>query len=371
MPSPDPISIAALEVEPLSIPLREPFVIATGRIDATRAVLVRATLADGQGRRATGLGEAAALPPVTREDQPELLAEISAAAEVLRGAAVGGDIAATIARALPESRVARAGVEAAILDARARLAGVPLFDLLGGRGVEATELATDITLPISDPARMSTNARAHRASGFRTFKVKVGRDWRADIAALRAVAAAVPDATFRLDANAGFAAREALALLDAAVADGLAIECFEQPCGADDLAGMAAVAARSPAPVVADESFRGADDLDRIVSARAAEAVNLKLGKLGGLTAALTLGHRARALGLRLMAGAMVETRVGLLAMAHVVTALGGVDWVDLDTSFLLADDPFDGGWTCDGPRIRLAADPGLGVTVGPAAKRA
>jgi L-alanine-DL-glutamate epimerase-like enolase superfamily enzyme len=64
------------------------------------------------------------------------------------------------------------------------------------------------------------------------------------------------------------------------------------------------------------------------------------------------------------MAGAMVETRVGLLAMAHVVAALGGVDWVDLDTAFLLADDPFDGGWRFDGPRLSLASDPGLGVSV-------
>ena len=60
----------------------------------------------------------------------------------------------------------------------------------------------------------------------------------------------------------------------------------------------------------------------------------------------------------------MVETRVGLLAMAHVVAALGGVDWVDLDTAFLLADDPFDGGWRFDGPRLSLTSDPGLGVSV-------
>ena len=361
------LSIAAIDVEPLSIPLREPFVIATGRIDATRAALVRATLVDGQGRRATGLGEAAALPPVTREDQPELLAEIAAAAPALRDA---GDRATWTTSPAPsrarcrDSRVARAGVEAAILDAWARLTGLPLYAALGGTG--ATELVTDITLPISDPERMAAGARAHRSAGFTCFKVKVGRDWRADLASLRAVAAAVPDARFRLDANAGFAARDALALLDAALADGLTIECFEQPCAAGDLAGMAEVAARSAVPVVADESFRGADDLDRILAARAAQAVNLKLGKLGGPLAALDLGRRARAAGLRLMAGAMVETRVGLLAMAHVVAALGGVDWVDLDTAFLLADDPFDGGWTCDGPRLRLAADPGLGVSVRP-----
>jgi len=360
------ISIAAIDVEPLSIPLREPFVIATGRIDATRAALVRATLVDGQGARATGLGEAAALPPVTREDQPELLAEIAAAAPALGNVVIGDvdDVAAAVARALPRSSIARAGVEAAILDAWARLTGLPLYAALGGAG--ATELVTDITLPISDPERMSAGARAHRSTGFTSFKVKVGRDWRADLASLRAVAAAVPDARFRLDANAGFGARDALGLLDAALADGLTIECFEQPCAAGDLAGMAEVAARSTVPVVADESFRAADDLDRILAARAAQAVNLKLGKLGGPLAALDLARRARAAGLRLMAGAMVETRVGLLAMAHVVAALGGVDWVDLDTAFLLADDPFDGGWTCEGPRLRLAADPGLGVSVRP-----
>jgi len=132
---------------------------------------------------------------------------------------------------------------------------------------------------------------------------------------------------------------------------------------------MAEVAAGSPVPVVADESFRSAADLDRLLAARAAQAVNLKLGKLGGPLAALALARRARDAGLRLMAGAMVETRVGLLAMAHVVAALGGVDWIDLDTAFLLADDPFHGGWTFDGPRLRLATDPGLGVTAaaGPA----
>ena len=356
-------SIVSIDVEPLSIRLREPFVIATGRIDTTRAALVRATLEDERGRRVTGLGEAAALPPVTREDQPELLAAIAAAAPALRGAAIAGvdDVAALVGRALPGSSIARAGVEAAILDGWARLTGRPLFAALGAGAT--TELITDITLPISDPERMAAGAAAHRRAGFTCFKVKVGRDWHADLASLRAVARAVPDASFRLDANAGFAAREAIALVRAALDDGLHIECYEQPCAPDDLAGMAEVAAGSPVPVVADESFRSAADLDRLVAARAAQAVNLKLGKLGGPLATLALARRARAAGLRLMAGAMVETRVGLLAMAHVVAALGGVDWIDLDTAFLLADDPFHGGWSFDGPRLRLAGDPGLGVS--------
>jgi L-alanine-DL-glutamate epimerase-like enolase superfamily enzyme len=369
-PSPwgEGVSIVTVEAEPLSVPLAEPFVIASGRLDVTRSALVRATLTNARGHTAIGLGESAALPPVTREDQPELLAAIAAAAPALRGRPLTdlGALAAAVAEALPVSAIARAGVEAAILDAGARLGGAPLHATLAGSaalgGGAALELTTDITLPISDPDRMAAGAMRHRRAGFTCFKVKVGRDWQADRASLRAAAAAVPDARFRLDANAGFSASQALALLEAVLGDGLGLECFEQPCAADDLAGMAEVTARSPVPVVADESFRGPADLDRLVAARAAAGVNLKLGKLGGPLAALALAERARAAGLRLMAGAMVETRVGLLAMAHVVAALGGVDWVDLDTAFLLADDPFEGGWSVEGPRIRLASDPGLGV---------
>ena len=290
------VTLVALEVEPLSVPLRDPFVIASGRIDVTRAALVRATVEDAAGRRADGLEVAAALPPVTREDQPDLLAAIADVAPSLRGVRLeaGADrwtaLSSAIARVLPGSAVARAGVETAILDVWCRAASVPLARALAGPGAArspVTSFLTDITLPISDPERMVEAARRHHAAGFDCFKVKVGRDWRADLASLRAVGAAIPGARIRLDANAGFSAADALALLDAVLADGLIVECYEQPCASDDLAGMAEVTARSPVPVVADESFRGAADLDRIVNARAAHGVNLKLVKLGGVLTAL------------------------------------------------------------------------------------
>ena len=149
-------SIVSIEVEPLSIPLREPFVIATGRIDTTRAALVRATLEDERGRRATGLGEAAALPPVTREDQPELLAAIAAAAPALRGAAFAGvdDVAALVGRALPGSQRRarrRRGGDPRRLGAPRRAAAVARC--CGAGASAATQLITDITLPISRSRR--------------------------------------------------------------------------------------------------------------------------------------------------------------------------------------------------------------------------
>jgi L-alanine-DL-glutamate epimerase-like enolase superfamily enzyme len=227
----DGISIAAIDVEPLSIPLREPFVIATGRIDTTRAALVRATLENRRGARATGLGEAAALPRSRARTSPSCWRRSPRRRPRSAAPRSRAGRHRQSRRGRPaHSRVARAGVEAAILDAWARHAGVPLYAALGGS--HPTELVTDITLSISDPERMAASARAHRAAGFTTFKVKVGRDWRADLASLRAVAEAVPDARFGLDANAGFAAHDALALLDAALNDGLHIECFEQPCAA-------------------------------------------------------------------------------------------------------------------------------------------
>jgi L-alanine-DL-glutamate epimerase-like enolase superfamily enzyme len=125
---------------------------------------------------------------------------------------------------------------------------------------------------------------------------------------------------------------------------------------------MARITDESPVPIVADESFRSGVDLERLLGMRAAHAVNLKLVKLGGPVAALALGRRARQQGLGLMAGAMVETRLGLVTMGHVVAALGGVEFVDLDTAFLLGAEPFSGGWSIDGPRLTLLGGPGLGL---------
>ncbi|HVZ73215.1 MAG TPA: enolase C-terminal domain-like protein [Polyangia bacterium] len=355
--------VVAFDATALTVPLREPFVIATARMDATRAALVRVTLADERGRRATGLGEAAALPPVTHEDQPELLRLLGDVRSQIVGATLT-DLAsgeALAAAALPGSPVARAGVAGALADAWAKLAGSPLHVALGGTSPPPA-LETDVTLPIGEATYVASLAVSYRAAGFTCFKVKVGRDLEADTAALRAVAAAVPDARFRLDANAGFTARQALTLLDRLAAAGLVVECFEQPCAREDLAGMAEVAARAAVPVVADESFRGADDLDRLCDAGAATGVNLKLAKLGGPVAAVALGREARRRGLALMAGAMVETRIGIATMAHVVAALGGVEWVDLDTAFLLAHDPFAGGYALSGARLTMADEPGLGV---------
>jgi L-Ala-D/L-Glu epimerase len=355
--------IVSITVEPLSIPLLEPFVIASGRIDATRAALVAVELEDERTQHvARGLGEAAALPPVTREDQPQLLAAIERAASELTGRAypILESLAPALDAALGETPVARAGLECAVLDAWARLGGVPVYELLGAHAPR--RLVTDITLPIADPARMAELAMNHRARGFRSFKVKVGKSFDNDVRALLSVHARVPDATFRLDANAAFTAAQALALVREAQAAGLELECFEQPCARDDLDGMALVTRDGGVCVLADESVRDEADLDRVIAHHAAHGVNLKLAKSGGILAALALGRRARTAGLVVMCGGMVETRLGMTAMAHVACALDHVEFVDLDTAFLLSEDPFEGGYRERGAELELSSAPGFDV---------
>ena len=295
-----------------------------------------------------GLGEAACLPPVTEEDQGDVLRELEGRA--------GMDV--DLLSGL--GPVARAAVETAILDAMGRIEGVPVRALLGDSSVDTLE--TDVTISIADPAKMADLARGWAARGFRALKVKVGKDVDADVRALEAIGRAAPAATLRVDANAGYSAAEAIALAHACERLGLKVECWEQPCAAHDLDGMASVAEALDAPVVADESVKTLDDLRVLTLRRYADGVNLKLAKSGGLLACLAIGQAARAAGLRIMVGGMVETRLGMTAAAHLACALGGVDFVDLDTAWLLADDPYEGGYVADGPSYRLPAVPGLGV---------
>lgn len=365
------VCFGSVQVSPLSVPLVEPFVIACGTVTTTRNALLRVELAAiGGDRSVVGLGEAATLTPVTTEDQPDVLANLDVLGEDLERMTIPMDdgfsrLTAVLDAHAGDTPVARSAVEMAVLDAVAQLAGVPLRTLLGGeKGARTTTMTTDITIPIREVGTMVALARAHRAQGFSCFKVKVGRDVEHDLEALAAIAAAVPDARFRIDANGGFTAKDALLLMERLARGGIAVECFEQPCATDDLAGMAEVAAAIDPPVIADESVKHLGDVARLIEAKAADGVNLKIAKSGGVLAALAIGRAAQAHGLRVMCGGMVETRLGMTAAAHVVAALGGVDFVDLDTAWLLAEDPFEGGYAATGPVYVLDDQPGLGVTV-------
>jgi L-alanine-DL-glutamate epimerase-like enolase superfamily enzyme len=258
------------------------------------------------------------------------------------------DIEGTLAKNEYLPPTARAALDAALHDLAARRLGVPLYRLLGLARPEPTSA---YTLAIAEPE--TTVEEAKRLSSFPILKMKVG-GWR-DVETVRAVAA-FSEAELWVDANEAFSPEEAPDV--ATELKSLGVRVIEQPVPAS--AGPEALRrtteAAHPVPVVADESAIVAGDVPGL--AGCVSGVNVKLAKCGGVRGALAMIHTARALGMIVMLGCMVETSLGISAAAHIS---GLVDLVDLDGAMLLADDPFEGIGYEEG-RLIFSDEPGLGV---------
>jgi L-alanine-DL-glutamate epimerase-like enolase superfamily enzyme len=258
------------------------------------------------------------------------------------------DLEGTLARngALPPS--ALAALDNAVHDLAAKRLGVPVYRLLG---LARPEPVSAYTLGIAD--RETTVADAKRLREYPILKVKVG-GWN-DIQTLRAVRES-SSADLWVDANEAFSPEEAVEVV--AELKEIGVGMIEQPVPAS--AGPEALGrvteAATPVPVIADES--AIEDTDVPGLAGYVSGVNVKLAKCGGIRRALRMIHTARAHGMLVMLGCMVETSLGISAAAQVS---GLADFVDLDGAMLLADDPYSGP-TYDNGRIFLPRKPGLGV---------
>jgi L-Ala-D/L-Glu epimerase len=243
---------------------------------------------------------------------------------------------------------ARAALDSALHDLAAKRLGVPLYRLLG---LARPEPVSAYTLAIAEPE--TTVAEAKRLSGFPILKMKVG-GWE-DVETVRAVAG-FSEAELWVDANEAFSPEEAPEV--AAELKSIGVRVIEQPvpAAAGPEALRRATEAARPVPVIADESAVVASDVPGL--AGCVSGVNVKLAKCGGIRRALEMIHTARALGMLVLLGCMVETSLGIAAAAQIS---GLVDFVDLDGAMLLACDPFEGLGYEEG-YINLPEEPGLGV---------
>ncbi|HAZ06975.1 MAG TPA: dipeptide epimerase [Elusimicrobia bacterium] len=330
--------ISALDAWAFRAELVESFKIAGGAAHAHEGVFVRLKLADGT----PGFGEASPLPAFNGETSRRSLGAVRRAA---RGW-IGKDGGAWRARlteleeVLPQGAgAARAALGMALLDAWTRRAGLPLRALFGGA---ETRLVSDITVTILPPVAAAAAARRIRALGVRAVKIKVGQDLAEDVARVMAVTAVDPRFILTLDANQGYGPRESLALLRRLRARGVRIALFEQPAAAEDWDGLARVARLGGVPVAADESVSGRADALGLARRRAAQVLNLKLMKMG-LLEVWDCALIAKASGLGLMIGGMIETSLAMTCAAHFAAGLGGFSFVDLDTPLWLRKDPTRG----------------------------
>ena len=354
------LSIADVTATALDIELSEPFGIATGAQEIAANVLVTLTLSDGT----TGTGEAAPFPAVNGETQPAVLGALAAAKSSLSGldALRWRPAVAVAEHALRGTPTALAAFESALLDALCRRAGVSLWSFFGGA---QKELVSDITIPTGSAEH--ARAAAHRAlsAGFLTLKVKVGgAPFDHDRARLAAIVGAAPSARLVLDANASLSAEEALALLDALGNAKGQVALFEQPTGKLDLDGLRRVREHGGVPVAADESACSAADVLTLIAAGAVDAINIKTMKCGILEA-MDMIAIARASGLALMIGGMVESKLSMTVSACLAAGQGGFSFVDLDTPWFLKNAPLEGGWEEDRATLRVDRIPsGHGVRV-------
>jgi len=294
-----------------------------------------------------GFGEAApnARYGEERERDADLLVDHAPEIADLRGPAGVEAFCETLAAAgVP---ALRAGLSAAAWDLAGKQAGEPVWRMLG---LARPSVSTSYTIAIGAPDDMLAQARA--ASAFGTLKVKLGFD--GDVELARRLALALPETTFRYDANEGWDRERAASAL--AVLEDLGAELVEQPLPAADVEGMAWLKERTRIPLLADEAVLTLDDLDAVGDAY--DGVVVKLAKAGGIAAAFALVSACAGRGLQVLIGCMVESSLGVAAALQLA---GLADYVDLDGALLLAEDPFT-GIAVDGDVLTASEAPGLGV---------
>ena len=332
-------TIRSVSVEPLNIPLLEPFTIATGTTSEANNVLITITLADGS----IGYGECAPFSPSTGETQETALSAAQGCAELIKGKdAAHWRILSKLMRSVYFSQAtACAGIEMALLDALTRSYGIPLYVFFGG---SSTSVETDMSIPMVSPERGYDLAKETVVRGITSIKIKVGGDLRDDVARVEAIREGAPNVGLILDANQGYTANEALLCLEALDNRDIRPMLMEQPVHKDDHEGLRYVTQHTTVPIAADESAYSAANVAHLIAMGAVNVVNIKLMK-SGFVEALDIAAVCRATHTQLMIGAMIESRLAIAAAAHFVAGLGGFRFVDLDTPMLLAEDPFTGGY--------------------------
>jgi L-alanine-DL-glutamate epimerase-like enolase superfamily enzyme len=331
-----------LDARIATLQMAETFVISRGAADEAEVVVVEIRH-DG----VSGFGEA------TPIDRYEESAE-SAVAFVEETAPVLGDdpfaleaIGARIAER-PGEQAAKAAIDAALHDLCGKLAGLPVWRLLG---LEREGPPTSWTIWLGDPDDMARRAEKVRGR-FKRLKLKLGGRDGLDVERVRAVRR-VADVPLQVDVNEYWSLEEALEALPQL--QELGVEYFEQPLPAGDPDGPE-LKRRSLLPIFVDEDCHTLADV--AACAERADGLTVKLAKSGGIREAVRIAHAGRALGLGLMLGCMNESGLAVSAGAQIASLF---DHVDLDGNLLLVEDPWPGVELVDG--VQLPPDaPGLGV---------
>ncbi len=349
----------------IQIPLITPFRTALRVVDSVKDLIVKIESEDGQ----TGFGEAPPTAVITGDTKESIEAAIRfyiAPAISEMDLDAPEEIFARMEKSIAKNTSAKAAVDIALYDLIARQKNMPLFRMLGQAkpGEVRDTLETDITISVNEVDEMVRDAARAMRDGFKILKVKVGKGGEKDVERIRAIRRETgPDAVIRVDANQGWTREEAVRTISMMEDALLNIELVEQPVSCHDFKGMQYVTEKVQTPILADESVFSYEDAVRIIEEHAADLINIKLMKTGGIHNALRICDAAEENGISCMAGCMLESAVSVSAAAHLSGARKIITMCDLDGPSLCSENPYHGGPVYNGPGILLPDTPGIGFT--------
>ncbi len=357
--------IRDIQTGTLSLPLARPFKTALRTVERLEDVAVRILTDTGE----VGYGEAPPTAVITGDTAGSITCAVR---DFIRPALLGLDvedlegIQRRLHTCILHNTSAKAAVDMAVYDLWAKRWNAPLWKLLGGA---RSSFETDVTISVNPIDQMVADSLDAVRQGFSILKLKVGKEGAADVERIAAIRRAVgPKVRLRVDANQGWTPRQAVRIIAALEDQDLNIDLVEQPVPAGNLEGLRYVTQRVQTAILADEAVFSPADAVKIITTGAADLINIKLMKTGGIWQALKLCGIAQSYGVSCMAGCMLESKLAVTAAAHLCCGQGIITMADLDGPSLCAVDPFEGGPNFAGATVTMTDAPGLGITKVPMA---
>ena len=253
---------------------------------------------------------------------------------------------------------AMAGIDIALYDLKGKVVERSLVYLLGGTGKEKQ---ISVTIGIENDKKAVIEAVRYKKLGFKIIKVKVGLDLLKDLERVRRIRMAVGNGVLiAIDANQGYTVNQSLEFLQ--IAENYNILFLEQPLDKKDLSGMSYLRKNSSIPIMADESVQTLKDLQRIIAKNAADMINIKLMKMGGITRSLELYNVAIKNNLKVMVGCMEESRIGIAAGTVFALSIKDIGFADLDSHLSHSNKLVRSGISTKMGRNILSGGNGLGL---------